>query len=190
MPKVLMDYIDPIPTQIVGNEIDELSIINSRLGTVAGKYYNRTKRLDTDEERVELERPVAFTVILTPERMGMILGIISQAAGEQGVLRPANARLDTSDIVVIPPPPVPVTATILPANPQLAPGATQQFEAVVANVPEGGTVAVHWFLRTGDSGSIDENGLYTAPTVPGTYRVLARSEQDTTVVGYTDITVV
>ena len=60
---------------------------------------------------------------------------------------------------------------VTPAAVALAPGATQQF-SVAGHAGDGSTVAVHpTFTATG--GTVDAEGLYTAPTAAGTYRVVA-----------------
>jgi len=52
-------------------------------------------------------------------------------------------------------------------------GETRQFTATVANSTQG----VTW---SATGGSVDQNGLYTAPQTPGTHTVTARSVEDPT----------
>lgn len=191
MANLKFDYVDPIPLQKTGNEIDGFLTINIPLAQVAGKYYDRIKRLDTGEEWTEYVRPVPFTIQLDAKGMNDLLSVIMPYAGAQDVLRPATPVLDTTPPAPPEPPPEPtlVGVDVIPDVATVAPNGTVQLQAVVTNIPEGGTVAVEWFMRDGDLGIVDANGLYTAPETPGMYRVLSRSLQDGTTVDFCDVTV-
>ncbi|MFL5542313.1 MAG: hypothetical protein ACJ8J0_25220 [Longimicrobiaceae bacterium] len=64
---------------------------------------------------------------------------------------------------------------VTPAAVALAAGATQQF-SVAGRAGDGSTMAVHpTFTATG--GTIDADGLYTAPAAAGTYRVVATQDE-------------
>ncbi len=63
-----------------------------------------------------------------------------------------------------------VTVTLTPAVVALQPAGSQQFTATVAGTSQ--TVLV-WSVAEGDAGgSVSPDGLYTAPSVPGTYHVM------------------
>jgi hypothetical protein len=96
-------------------------------------------------------------------------------------LRPGVAALTVSvDGVASAPAEVRVTSqtsvAISPAGPLISPGATVRFAATVANAPEG---AVTWSVQEGQTGGVvTVEGVYTAPTTPGVYHVLATSVYD------------
>lgn len=79
-----------------------------------------------------------------------------------------------------------VSVSIDPFNPGLRPGRTQQFEAIVTGTDN---KAVDWRVQESNGGSITNTGLYTAPTAPGTYHVIATSRADATKSGMTSIMV-
>ena len=62
---------------------------------------------------------------------------------------------------------IPVSIVLSPQTVQVAPGATVQFTAVVQNTSQ---TAVVW---SASAGSISPNGVFTAPTIPGTAVVTA-----------------
>jgi hypothetical protein len=68
------------------------------------------------------------------------------------------------------------TITISPTEAALAFGATRQFTATVSGVTDTG---VTWSVQEGATGgTVDQNGLYTAPATPGAYHVVATSTFD------------
>ena len=79
----------------------------------------------------------------------------------------------------------PITVTATPLNVQIAvhPGTAtlpvrgaQLFEATVTGAPD---TRVNWSVQEGAAGgTVDANGLYTAPDQPGTYHVVATSRAD------------
>ncbi|GMU08439.1 glycosyl hydrolase family 18 protein [Corallococcus caeni] len=74
-----------------------------------------------------------------------------------------------------------VKVSVSPADVGLAPGATQAFTATVTG---SSNTAVTWSVEQGPAGgTIDAQGLYTAPAGSGTYRVIATSKADTTRTG-------
>lgn len=70
--------------------------------------------------------------------------------------------------------PTGISVGIAPATVSLAPGATQKFTASVAGTTN---LAVTWAALVG---TIDQTGLYTAPSTPGTDTVTVTSQADTT----------
>ena len=77
---------------------------------------------------------------------------------------------------------VTVTAAIIvsvsPTSVTLVIKETQQFTATVGNTSNN---AVTWTVQEGSAGgTIDDTGLYTAPSTAGTYHVVATSEADST----------
>jgi hypothetical protein len=72
----------------------------------------------------------------------------------------------------------PVSVTVSPSSIGPDQGATQQFTATVTGAANGG---VSWSVQEGASGgSINSDGLYTAPAATGTYHVVATSLADPT----------
>ena len=80
-----------------------------------------------------------------------------------------------------------VSVTITPPSATVAPGGAQQFSATVANAPSN---AVTWNVQEGAAGgTINQQGLYTAPATPGTYHVVAISQVFSNKVGTATVTV-
>jgi hypothetical protein len=77
-------------------------------------------------------------------------------------------------------------ARLEPAAAALRPGAAVAFAARIKGLPRG-TVA--WKVEDAGGGSVTPEGLYTAPALPGTYRVTATSTEDPTVVLVATVTV-
>lgn len=76
---------------------------------------------------------------------------------------------------------------IHPPAAQAAPGVEVAFAAAVQGVS---SQAVTWSVAEGPSGgTIDANGLYTAPATPGVYHVVASSAVDATITGAATVTV-
>jgi hypothetical protein len=62
---------------------------------------------------------------------------------------------------------------VSPATVSLSPGETQQFAAAVSGVDD---ASVTWSVEpSSGGGTIDASGLYTAPSAPGTYGIVATS---------------
>lgn len=68
-----------------------------------------------------------------------------------------------------------VTMQIKPDMLILAPRESYYFEAVIGNVTE---PRVIWSVKEPDGGSIDENGMYTAPNKVGVFEICARSKEE------------
>jgi hypothetical protein len=62
---------------------------------------------------------------------------------------------------------------VTPAAVAIPPGASVQFAATVTGAADTFT-SVEWSVAEAGGGSVDANGLYTAPSGPGTFRVVAR----------------
>lgn len=72
-----------------------------------------------------------------------------------------------------PPPPPPVTVTVSPSTGAVAACRTLTFSAAVTGTTDG---AVAWSVQEGAAGgTVDANGVYTAPSTAGTYHVVATS---------------
>jgi hydroxybutyrate-dimer hydrolase len=80
-----------------------------------------------------------------------------------------------------------VSVTISPTTATVAARATQQFAATVGNASD---QTVTWSVQEASGGAVDANGLYTAPTVTGTYHVIATSKADPTRSATATVTVV
>ncbi|WP_211229103.1 carboxypeptidase-like regulatory domain-containing protein, partial [Geothrix fermentans] len=68
-----------------------------------------------------------------------------------------------------------VSIKLLPAAVGLQTGSSFGFQALVAGTPD---TTVAWSVQEAAGGSIDGNGFYQAPTVPGVYHVMATSVAD------------
>jgi len=79
-----------------------------------------------------------------------------------------------------------VAVAVTPGSVTLAPQTTQQFAAQVTGVDDDNAKDVTW---TATSGTIDKNGLYTAPADPGTYEVRATSAINTARFGVATVVV-
>jgi hypothetical protein len=77
-------------------------------------------------------------------------------------------------------------ARIEPASASLRPGATLAFSARIKGLPRG---TVTWKVEDPDGGAVSPDGVYTAPGRNGTFRVLATSTEDTSVVLAATVTV-
>lgn len=83
--------------------------------------------------------------------------------------------------------PLQVTVTVSPSSTTVAAGGTKQFTATVANAAN---TAVTWSVQEGAAGgTVNSSGLYSAPSTPGTYHVIATSVQDPTKSGSATVTV-
>jgi hypothetical protein len=86
-------------------------------------------------------------------------------------------RTATAIVTVTAAPPI-VTVTVSPGTVTVAPGGTQQFTATVTN---NSNTVVSWSVQEGSAGgTITAAGLYTAPSVTGTYHAVATSAADNT----------
>ena len=85
------------------------------------------------------------------------------------------------------PVPVSVAVSVSPSSITLDQGATRQFTATVSG---SANTAVTWSVQEPAGGSITSAGLYTAPTTPGTFHVIATSQADPTKAGIAIATVV
>src|SRR5512133_554001 len=66
-----------------------------------------------------------------------------------------------------------VEVAVTPANAQVAPGGTVSFSAFVTGSTD---TSVEWLVASPSSGTVSTSGVYTAPTVAGTYEVTAKSK--------------
>ena len=83
--------------------------------------------------------------------------------------------------------PAPTTVIISPVTATIGTGATQAFTATVSGAT---STTVTWSVQEGATGgTVSSTGLYTAPTVAGTYHVVATSQADTSKKAVATITV-
>ena len=100
------------------------------------------------------------------------------SAGESGNSAPVRA----SPVA----PPV-ASITVNPTTATVSPNGTFPFSAVITASP--GTI-VRWSMQeTGNVGTVASNGLYTAPSVAGTYHVVATSSANSNVTAVATVTV-
>jgi hypothetical protein len=80
-----------------------------------------------------------------------------------------------------------VQVTLSPASIALPTGATATIRATVTNASN---TALSWSIAEGsEGGTITSAGAYTAPSTPGTFHVIARSQADTTKTATSTVTV-
>ncbi len=79
-----------------------------------------------------------------------------------------------------------VQVAVNPPAPTLQPNATQQFAATVTGTSN---TAVTWSVTESGGGSVSPTGLYTAPSAPGTFHVVATSVADPLESGTATVTV-
>ena len=94
------------------------------------------------------------------------------------------AAVATASVVVAGAPAISITLDPLAAT--VRPGGTQQFSAVVHDSPDQGIL---WSIDEPAGGTVDGSGLYTAPSVEGTYHLAARSHADPTRAAHATISV-
>ena len=70
----------------------------------------------------------------------------------------------------------PINVSISPTTATVKVGMTQTFTASVTGTSN---TAVSWSVAEAGGGSINSSGVYTAPSTPGTYTVMATSQRDT-----------
>jgi hypothetical protein len=78
------------------------------------------------------------------------------------------------------------TVTINEINPDIDPLTTKQFTATVTNMSP---ATVAWSVLEPDGGTISSSGLYTAPSMPGTYTIIATSTANPAISNTTSIVV-
>jgi hypothetical protein len=79
-----------------------------------------------------------------------------------------------------------VEVAVSPANVQVAPGGNVSFSAIVTGSAD---TAVDWLVASPSSGTVSASGVYTAPTVAGTYEVKAQSKAKGNAWGKATVTV-
>ncbi len=81
---------------------------------------------------------------------------------------------------------VTIPVVVIPGDVTLTLLDTQQFRAITTGLSGTG---VTWSVQEQGGGTIDENGFYTAPRVPGVFHVIATSTADPTKSGSATVTV-
>jgi hypothetical protein len=79
-----------------------------------------------------------------------------------------------------------VEVAVSPANVQVAPGGNVSFSATVTGSAD---TSVAWLVASPTSGTVSTSGVYTAPTVAGTYEVKAQSKAKGNAWGKATVTV-
>jgi hypothetical protein len=91
----------------------------------------------------------------------------------------------TATVTVIAPPAI--TVTLTPSQASVKPGLQQQYSVQVTGTDNAG---VTWSVEEGSAGgTIDQTGLYTAPSTLGTFHIIATSIEDITKWGKAEILV-
>jgi hypothetical protein len=96
------------------------------------------------------------------------------APHQEGIFHIVTTLDDTGEEIVTKVIVPPIRISVTPANPFVAGNTTQQFEADVINHEN---TDVTWEMIS-VSGSIDENGVFTAPLTPGNYYLKAIADAD------------
>ncbi|HJW33575.1 MAG TPA: dockerin type I domain-containing protein [Holophagaceae bacterium] len=124
----------------------------------------------------------------TWERYGQGLPLVSTRdiylAPDRSFIRVATFGRGVWEIV---PEPVGVSVTVTPGSVNLLPSATRTFTATVLGSAD---TSVTWSIQQGTAGgTIDGAGLYTAPSHPGSYTIVATSQADPAKSGSATVTV-
>ena len=85
------------------------------------------------------------------------------------------------------PPVAQVTVSVSGLSTPLNTGASRTFTASVGN---SSNQAVNWSVVEAGGGSITQDGIYTAPAIPGTYTVKATAQADSSAYGTAPVTVI
>jgi len=83
----------------------------------------------------------------------------------------------------------PISVSVSPTTAQVQTGGTTQFTAEVSGVPAGQPAGVLWSVVEQGGGTVDGNGVYTAPATTGTFHVVATSVADPTKSAQATVTV-
>ena len=159
---------NPRAITVVGVEVDGKVTIDGERSTFSGT----SRRLLVDPADPRYADPAAtpeeqshpFTALLDAGEVAQIMGILAAAAMRTNTLRPSTPQV-TADSPGQPPPPVQLS--IMVPGPVVL-GGTLQLDAHVAGVED---QSVLWRALSTDGGTVDADGLYTAPKAPGTYIV-------------------
>ena len=79
-----------------------------------------------------------------------------------------------------------VNVSVTPPQASLFTGRQQQFSALVAGTDN---TAVNWSVAPANGGSVTSTGIYTAPSTPGTFQVIATSVEDNRKAGSSQVSV-
>ena len=79
-----------------------------------------------------------------------------------------------------------IGVALVPPSAEVVPGGAVAFDAVVTGTTN---TSVRWSVQEASGGTIDASGLYTAPSSPATYHVVATSVADPSVTGIAPVTV-
>jgi hypothetical protein len=105
-----------------------------------------------------------------------LVAMVGCGGSDNGSAPTPDAGADAEIVVdANPPPPLPVMLAITPTTSNVPPGMTQPFKAALTNAKD---KSVTWSVREAGGGTIDADGVYTAPKTSGTYHVVASSAQD------------
>ncbi|WP_420067694.1 hypothetical protein [Stigmatella aurantiaca] len=92
--------------------------------------------------------------------------VVATSAADPSKSATATVRVTAAETVGV---------TVTPTEARVDPGGTVSFTATVTGAAD---TAVSWSVTETGGGTIDAAGLYTAPTEPGTYHVVATSVAD------------
>lgn len=110
-----------------------------------------------------------------------------QVPGVCAVVATSQADPTQSDAATVTVTPKPVVVTVTPSPATLDACGSVAFDAAVANAPD---TSVTWSVQEGTAGgTITAAGLYTAPSIAGTYHVVATSNADATSSASVEVTV-
>jgi uncharacterized protein YjdB len=155
-----------------------------------------------DTARVAAGRSIQFTATVTGTSDGRVAWSTDAGAGSidpGGVFTAASSLGDhviratsladgttsgTAAVTIYAPTSITVTVTPSPAAVDAC--QTVQFAATLQNATSS---AVTWSVQEAAGGTVDTNGLYHAPSTPGTYHVVATSVEDPAQTSATPVTV-
>ena len=126
---------------------------------------------------------------LTARRLGcLLIGILWTAAAAGQTPTREYIYFGGRAIAIENPPPPPIVVTVSPSSATVASGGTVQFTKTVTGTSNQN---VTWSVVDSGGGTIDQNGLYTAPTVStqSQFTIRATSQADSTTFGTATVTV-
>lgn len=157
-----------------------LADLNAGIDALSGRITDlQTADAAIDVAIATLEAQIGSGAGVDPVAIEAALAKLKMASDSiKPVVDDLTARAASATPPPPPPPPPVIAVSISPTTATVAQGSTQQFTATVEN--DAANAGVTWAVGDVSQGSVDQTGLYTPSTTPGTGTVVATSVTDTT----------